>query len=112
MARKPFTNSLRHGLHDAHSVERAERRSRLPRPAVCKERIKAIKAARVATRRLLSRLERLTRGPGNGRWSIDDSIDRRIRGGDPVAAGDALNVAISKLTRVRDRLDSLHGIGG
>lgn len=112
MARMPSKNSFRHGLHDAHSVERASRRLQAKRSPVSKDRVKALKAARVATRRLLCRIDRLTHGKSSRVWSSEDSLDRRIRCGDPSADCDALDVAILKLTKLRDRLESLHRIGG
>jgi len=112
MARMPYQNSFRHGPHDAHSVERANKRFKASRSPVHKDRVKALKAARVATRRLLCRIDRLTHGKSSRVWSSEDSLDRRIRCGDPSADCDALNVAILKLTKLRDRLESLHRIGG
>ena len=111
MARMPFKNSFRHGPHDAHSVERADR-SRKNASPVSRDRVKALKAARVAARRLLCRIDRLAHGKSSRRWSSEDSIDRRIRGGDPLADCDALDIAILKLSKIRDRLESLHSMGG
>ena len=112
MARMPFQNSIGHAFRDAHSVERATRRSRDQRSPSTKDRVKALKAARVAARRLLCRVDRLTHGKSSRRCSSEDSLDRRIRCGDPSADCDALNIAIVKLTRIRDRLAAIHRMGG
>lgn len=112
MARKP--SKYPHGGRDAHSVERAERRSRPVGATIAKDRRRLLRSAAVAARTLSERIQNLGRNPDPkylGKWQLGDVVDVRIFCGDPVADVDALTESIEALVAIRDKLDALHDLG-
>jgi hypothetical protein len=78
-------------------------------------RARHLRAASSEAGRLVARLtaaESVVDGITDIRWSDDDDLDRRIKAGDPVAALDAITLAIDELRTVARWLETHFALRG